>query len=191
VVAIHRLNVDISSGSSFDPGDPDSDSDDDSDDETDNKEQDFYRLRSGRNVTIGDDDLFATSQSGQRIIPPDKFGQSVNLRERTSSPDYRNIGFPGKNMSAYSAFTCGRAPAKKIRSAKLNQQYSNSLDWDRCINMLRSGGLGAMWAQMELHADQLEDTIEQMHPGLYSMKANSDDNPTWNQAMGGPDTKGY
>jgi hypothetical protein len=30
-----------------------------------------------------------------------------------------------------------------------------------------------------------------MHPGLYSMKANSDDNPTWNQAMGGPDAEGY
>jgi hypothetical protein len=53
------------------------------------------------------------------------------------------------------------------------------------------GGLGTMWAEMELHSDQLEDTIEQMHPGLYSMKANSDDNPTWNQAMGGPDAKEY
>jgi hypothetical protein len=48
-----------------------------------------------------------------------------------------------------------------------------------------------MWAEMELHTDQVEDTIEQMHPGLYSMKANSDDNPTWNQAMGGPDAEGY
>jgi hypothetical protein len=56
--------------------------------------------------------------------------------KRTSNPNYRNIGFPGENMSAYSAFTCGRAPTKKIQSAKLNQQYSNSLDWDRCINML-------------------------------------------------------
>jgi hypothetical protein len=33
--------------------------------------------------------------------------------------------------------------------------------------------------------------IEQIHPGLYSMKANSDDNPRWNQAMGGPNAKGY
>jgi hypothetical protein len=48
-----------------------------------------------------------------------------------------------------------------------------------------------MWPEVELHTNQIEDPIEQMHPGLYLMKANSDDNPTWNQAMGGPDAERY
>lgn len=36
--------------------------------------------------------------------------------------------------------------------------------------MLRSRGLGTIWAEMELRTGHLEDTIEQMHPGLYLMK---------------------
>lgn len=78
-----------------------------------------------------------------------------------------------------------------MQAAKLNQQYSDSLGWDPCINnMLRSGGLNAMWVEMEPHIDQLEDTIKQMHPGIYSMKAkNSDNNPMRNHGMGGPNTK--
>jgi hypothetical protein len=101
----------------------------------------------------------------------------VNVSEvpHIANTDYRDIGFPGENISAYK---CGREPTQKIRASKLNQQYSNSLDWDRSVNMLRGGGLGAMWAEMEQHTDQIENTIEQMHPGLYSMKANADDNPT-------------
>ena len=88
------------------------------------------------------------------------------------------------------AYGCGRNPRQKVRSAKLNQAYTNSLNWDRTVNVLRGGTLGAMWAELEQHTDQQSGTIKWMKPALFS-GANSEDNPTWNEAMGGPTAKGY
>ena len=38
-----------------------------------------------------------------------------------------------------------------------------------------------------------DDTIEEMHPAILAAKAkaSSADNPTWHEAMNGPDAKGY
>ena len=155
------------------------DSSSDSESDFSDDDQEFYRLQSGRKIPIGDDDGIPRTRSGRRSIPPDILGANTA---------YRQTGFPGENMGAYKL---GREPNQKIRASKLNQEYSNSLNWDRCVNMLRGGGLGAMWAELEQHTNQVEGTIEWMHPGLYSMKANCDDNPTWNQAMGGPNAEGY
>ena len=35
------------------------------------------------------------------------------------------------------------------------------------------------------------NTIEEMHPMALSTKANAADHPTWEQAMNGPEAKGY
>jgi hypothetical protein len=115
----------------------------------------------------------------RRVIPPNVLG---------ANSTYQTIGSPGENMSSYH---CGRNPRQKVKSAKLNQAYTNSLHWDRAVNRLRGGTLGAMWAKLEQHTDQEEGTIKWMHPALFLVKANSGDNPTWNKAMVGGPTKGY
>jgi hypothetical protein len=56
---------------------------------------------------------------------------------------------------------------------------------------MKGGTLGAMLAELEQHTDQEHNSIEWMNPALFSVKANSDDNPTWNDAMGGEDGEGY
>jgi hypothetical protein len=89
------------------------------------------------------------------------------------------------------AYHCGRDPTQKVRAGKLNQQYLNSLKWDRMVNMLRGGTLGAMWSELEKNTDQDYGTIEELNPALFFVKANADDNPTWNQAMGGENAEGY
>jgi histone deacetylase 1/2 len=153
------------------------DSDHDSDDDNDTDE--VYKLRSGKEVRIGDNDGFKKTRGGRRIIPPDRLAANTA---------YRQTGFPGENMHAYK---CGRDPTQRVRSGKLNQKYLNSLNWDRAINMMKGGTLGAMWAELEQHTDQEHNSIEWMNPALFSVKANSDDNPTWNDAMGGEDGEGY
>ena len=35
------------------------------------------------------------------------------------------------------------------------------------------------------------NTVEWMHPGTLSAKANAADKPAWEHAMNGPDSKGY
>jgi hypothetical protein len=59
------------------------------------------------------------------------------------------------------------------------------------VNMLRGGTLATMWSELEKNRDQDYNTIQELNPALFSIKANADDNPTWNQAMGGKNTEGY
>jgi hypothetical protein len=135
----------------------------DAESDGDEEEPEFYQQRSCREVKIGANDGFRRTRQGGGVIPPDRFG---------ANPAYRDIGFPGKNMGAYQ---CGQKPAQKIRTGKLNQAYTQSLDWDRTLNMMRGGTLGAMWAKLKQNTNQIEDTVEEMNPVLFSVKANSED----------------
>jgi hypothetical protein len=153
--------------------------DNDAESDDDEEELEFYRQRSGREVAIGAHDGFRQTRRGRRVIPPDRLG---------ANPAYRDIGFPGENMGAYQ---CGRKPSLKIRAGKLNQAYTQSLNWDRTLNMMRGGTLGAMWAELEQNTDQIEDTVEWMNPALFSVKVNMEDTPNWSEAMGGPNGEGY
>ncbi len=56
--------------------------------------------------------------------------------------------------------------------------------------MLRARTPGAMWADLDQHTDQNSGTIEWMNPTLFSVKANLEYNPAWNEAIGGPNAKG-
>ena len=44
---------------------------------------------------------------------------------------------------------------------------------------------------MEHNTDPINQTIEEWHPMLLSTIANANDNPTYHQAMNGPDRQGY
>jgi hypothetical protein len=51
--------------------------------------------------------------------------------------------------------------------------------------MLRDGTLRAMWAKLEQHTNQEHNYVvcgEWINPALSSVKANANDNPTWNKA---------
>ena len=41
------------------------------------------------------------------------------------------------------------------------------------------------------HTDPYDGTVEEMHPFALATKADAADNPTWEQAMNGPDSAGY
>ncbi len=130
-------------------------------------------------MRLQDDDEFKQTRSGRRVIPPDK------LEANTT---YRKAGFPGQNLPA---FPCGRKENQKVRAGRLNDKYLNTLNWSQALNMLEGGTLGAMWAKLEQHTDQEYDTVEWMNPALFSVKANPEDNPTWDEAMNGENSKGY
>jgi hypothetical protein len=48
-----------------------------------------------------------------------------------------------------------------------------------------------MWSELERNTDQDYDTVKSLNPALFAIKANAEDNPTWNQEMGGVDAEGY
>jgi hypothetical protein len=48
-----------------------------------------------------------------------------------------------------------------------------------------------MYSMLQRETDPMEGTVEHMEPTVLATKANSEDNPTWDQAMNGPDRSGY
>jgi hypothetical protein len=69
----------------------------------------------------------------------------------------------------------------------LNRQFLNSLNWKLALNAIHSNDLKGMMTEMELHTDPDDRTLDWMSPMIFGAKANSEDTPTWEQAMNGPD----
>ena len=80
---------------------------------------------------------------------------------------------------------------KKVRTGVLIDQYHHSLNWEQTIDMVRSGDLQSLLAQIELETDPDAGTMEALFPMALAAKANANDNPNWDQAMNGPNAKGY
>jgi len=80
---------------------------------------------------------------------------------------------------------------KKAPRAALNRQYLNMMNWNLASLVLHSNNLKSMMAQMQQDIDPNDGTLDWMNPMILGAKANSEDTPTWEQAMNGPDCEGY
>jgi hypothetical protein len=107
---------------------------------------------------------------------------------RTGRHIHKNRKFFGDQWANYQY---GKDPKQKIRAGCLNDQFLSKLTWDRSITSLKSRDARAMMAVLEQHTDDNYNTVEWMHPLALATLANAEDNPTWEQAMNGPDKAGY
>ena len=80
---------------------------------------------------------------------------------------------------------------RKVRMNDMNQQYLMNLDWSMLLQTVKSKDLMNMICLMEQHTDPITNMVEEWHPMLLSTMANANDNPTYHQAMNGPDRQGY
>ena len=76
----------------------------------------------------------------------------------------------------------------KFHLEQLNKQRLNMLNWARMISTLESTEFKKMWKTSDIDPD---GECHWMHPMILAAKANSEDNPTWDQAMSGPLADGY
>ena len=51
--------------------------------------------------------------------------------------------------------------------------------------------MSALMIQMNQMTHVMDGTTEEMHPLIFAAAANSQDNPTWEEAMNGPNKQGY
>jgi hypothetical protein len=65
------------------------------------------------------------------------------------------------------------------------------MEWFKAIDMLKNNDLKNLYSFMEQSYDPEEGTQEDWHPMALGSQANNEDNPTWEQAMNGPDAVGY
>ena len=78
---------------------------------------------------------------------------------------------------------------QRIRAGVLNRQFLNTLKWDP--DNCKSWSLSQAWALINKNKDPDSGTIEFMPPTILATQANAEDNPSWEQAMSGPDRAGY
>lgn len=115
-----------------------------------------------------------TTRSGRRVKRPDRLIENM----------FAAHGFDSE-PNAY------RNPKRKVRAAHLNHQFLMALQWTQVVESLRSADLRAMLNLIDQNTDPDSNTVEWMHPMILAAKANAADNPTWDQAMNGPDQAGY
>ena len=126
-----------------------------------------------------------TTRSGRGKKPPAK------LREQHPSALSANLKIREPPVNYKSTKT-------KVSVSKLNQQFLMSLKWNEIVDNLRSGkgngggsDLRAMLNLMEQNTDLDENMVDWMHPMTLAAQANSADNPTWEEAMNGPNAAEY
>jgi hypothetical protein len=73
----------------------------------------------------------------------------------------------------------------------LNEFFLQTLNWDLAITALKEGNTAAFFHKQLLQVDVENMLYEFFEPFALSVKTNTDDNPTWDEAMNGPDKDGY
>ena len=79
----------------------------------------------------------------------------------------------------------------RVHGEHLNQQYLASIGWDRLLNVCSqlSGTLGSFAS--EHRRNTYKTLVEYLNPALLATMANKDDNPTFLEALSGPDAAGF
>ena len=78
-----------------------------------------------------------------------------------------------------------------VKKVDRNRQFLVALQFKQLTDVLQGGSLANLLNYMDHVTDQKTNTIEDWHPALLSSQANAADNPTWEEAMNGPDKVGY
>jgi hypothetical protein len=84
---------------------------------------------------------------------------------------------------------------KKIKTGILDAEFIQGLKWTEFTNQLKSGAKGTLGTLLaSLDQDYDNGTVESWDPRILAVKADAAsaaDNPSWEQAMNGPDRDGY
>ena len=92
------------------------------------------------------------------------------------------------NLSKQVNFSSGNY-LPRVRGERLNDQRLSTLQWDDLKRLCLSGTIGAFASQLQ--RESVDGYVEDWHPALLAVKANSEDLPTWNEAMNGPHAAGF
>ena len=86
--------------------------------------------------------------------------------------------------------TALKALTEKVKHTTINHAFLASLQFSNLVETLKSDQFSQMWA-LTTDYDYGQSTCEWLHPMILEAKENSEDNPTWAEAMNGPLKDGY
>ena len=91
----------------------------------------------------------------------------------------------------FAHYNNGINPAQRVPCGLLNQKYLNSLNWHLTTDKLRGSTLRRLTHMVALDTDPDTNEVDWLNPMAFGAKANSEDTPTWDEALGGPDAAGF
>ena len=119
------------------------------------------------------------TRSGRRVQHPDRL---ITTMLSQTKP------FLGENVASYTDI--GR---QRVRQYVLDDMFLHELDWT-CLedsSKISTISIFLMMVAMHQTMDYEVHTFEEWNPMILSTVANAQDNPSWNQAMNGPNKKGF
>jgi hypothetical protein len=84
-----------------------------------------------------------------------------------------------------------RIESRKIRYEEINHAFLSAFDWTKTAKQVSSVDARRYLVEIEMELDPEFLSTENWNPLALQMKASSEDNPTWDQAMHGHDADGY
>jgi hypothetical protein len=78
------------------------------------------------------------------------------------------------------------SPKQKVPSSLFNAMFLQTLNWQTKWTDIKSNDLLCFLGQVDCNVD-----FEEWNPMALQMRANAADNPSWEEAMNGPDQSGY
>jgi hypothetical protein len=133
-----------------------------------------------RDLAMDFQDEAAVDPSSRQVSPPP--GARCSGRVRRPNPMFQ--GYEWTNFQSI------RLSTHRVRAGLLNSQFLQSLDWSTAVDSLPEGSWKAMATNILLNTDE-GGLVNWLHPLALAAKANSKNNPNWNQAMNGPNSKRF
>jgi hypothetical protein len=76
--------------------------------------------------------------------------------------------------------------SQKLIAGALNHQLISSVKWTQLKSCMLTGQLGKLVENIHQETDHESDTFKHLDPSIFAAKANSEDTPTYEEAMNGP-----
>jgi hypothetical protein len=139
--------------------DKDSDSDDDDD---------------GDEVGVDQGPSPVTTRSDRRVRPPNRMNLNTMKVKELNAKKTNNAQELRKKLSS-----------QKVRAGVLNHKFISSVEWTQLKICMLTGKFGKLLGNLYQENDHEVDTVENLDPSIFAAKANSEDTPTYEEAMNG------
>jgi hypothetical protein len=115
-------------------------------------------------------DPSTTTRSGRRVRPPDRMNlNAMKVKELKSLEELKK-----------------KLANKKVRAGVLNHQIISSVKWTQLKSCMMTGQLGKLLGNLHQDTEQDLGTVENRNPSVFADNANSEDTPSYEEAMHGP-----
>jgi hypothetical protein len=112
------------------------------------------------------------TRSGRQSRPPSRMNLHTTKKQ-----------FGSDTLPAYTGNQNTQEVPPRIRANVLNEQRNVTLQCYKLVTSMKIGNFGQMMVKIASNNDVLNDTIQELYPGILAAKANDEDNPSWYSAM--------